>query len=100
MLYRCDHLHSRLQTLRTLTIDFNRLHAEGVEFLADALKVNKVRCESYDYQILFDHFHQRSQTLQTLNLYGNDVGAHGAKYLADALEVNRVRCTSWFGHLM
>jgi Ran GTPase-activating protein (RanGAP) involved in mRNA processing and transport len=75
-----------------LDVGHNQLGNEGVEYLADALKINRVseRLFSFDRSSSRDpSFH--SQSLTTLDIQYNDIDAEGETDLANALNSNQVR---------
>ena len=39
----CHHSRNAIQTLTTLWLDFNNVGDEGMKYVADALRINRVR---------------------------------------------------------
>jgi len=75
--------------LQKLDLGGNQIGDEGTQLLADALKLNKVKC------IFLPHLHHCylyffAQKLTILNLSKNKIGDKGATHLANALKENEV----------
>ena len=62
---------------------------EGAQYLADALRTNKVSLVQYQ-SVSYHYFHLFTQTLTALSLCRNNIGHMGGKYLADVLQDNTV----------
>jgi Ran GTPase-activating protein (RanGAP) involved in mRNA processing and transport len=76
------------QTLTDLCLRENKIGHEGIRYLADVLRDNKVILSSIDCCNFYLHF--LIQTLTKLDVGNNKMGDEGAKYLGDALKNNTV----------
>ncbi len=78
------------QALTTLDLYQNEISDQGIQYLANMLRQNKVLyIQTFDYSIYPAHFYS-GQTLTTLHLSQNRIDDEGAEYLAYALRKNRV----------
>ena len=75
---------------KTLYLWSNKIGVQGVQYLANVLKVNAVRQIS-DSSMTYIHCLRLTQTLTVLYLLSNEIGVQGAEYLGDALRTNQVR---------
>ena len=74
-------------------LDSNQIGDAGAQYLADALRDNKVMLISSSSLSYLSFLYL--QTLTELYLYNNQIGDAGAQYLADALRDNKVMLISF-----
>ena len=84
------HIYLYSQSLTVLRLAFNEIGNEGVQHLAEVLKINRVRKDSLTFIILLFYI-LYSQTLTELDLMFIDIEDESAQYLGDALKINQVR---------
>ena len=84
------YLHLYSQTLTGLYLYSNQIGDAGAQYLADALRDNKVILIFSSSSLSHIYLHLYSQTLTMLDLRSNQIGDAGAQYLADALRDNKV----------
>ena len=79
-----------LQGLRLLAVSSVDMTSEGMKYLSDALKTNKVR-KSPSREDVVSHLFHFHQTLSELEINGAQLGVEGIKYLMDGLANNTVQ---------